>query len=139
MRGGWYSYEAKYTKNIPIVLGEKGNEHSYNEIIRLVEVMIQLQIEKQQTNTPDKLNQLEARIKYTDDKIDQLVFNLHRKMQLSPSPALYVHSSGGYYESGVQGIYEVNNIMEVLQMELANGNKINWDAESLSGDSAEKI
>jgi len=26
---------------------------------------------------PDKLNQLEARIKYTDDKINQLVFDLY--------------------------------------------------------------
>jgi hypothetical protein len=39
--------------------------------------MLQLQKEKQQTNLPDKLNQLEARIKYTDDKINQLVFELY--------------------------------------------------------------
>ena len=46
-------------------------------IIHLVETMLQLQKEKQQTNLPDKLNQLEARIKYTDDKINQLVFELY--------------------------------------------------------------
>ena len=39
--------------------------------------MLQLQKEKQQTSLPDKLNQLEARIKYTDDKINQLVFELY--------------------------------------------------------------
>ena len=39
--------------------------------------MLQLQREKQQTNLSDKLNQLEARIKYTDDKINQLVFELY--------------------------------------------------------------
>ena len=39
--------------------------------------MLQLQKEKQQTNLPDKLSQLEARIKYTDDKINQLVFELY--------------------------------------------------------------
>jgi hypothetical protein len=39
--------------------------------------MLQLQKEKQQTNLPDKLNQLEARIKYTDEKINQLVFELY--------------------------------------------------------------
>ena len=39
--------------------------------------MLQLQKEKQQINLPDKLNQLEARIKYTDDKINQLVFELY--------------------------------------------------------------
>jgi hypothetical protein len=39
--------------------------------------MLQLQKEKQLTTLPDKLNQLEARIKYTDDKINQLVFELY--------------------------------------------------------------
>ena len=29
------------------------------------------------SNLPDKFNQLEARIKYTDDKINQLVFKLY--------------------------------------------------------------
>jgi adenine-specific DNA-methyltransferase len=47
------------------------------EIVHLVETMLQLQKEKQQTTLPDKLNQLEARIKYTDDKINELVFELY--------------------------------------------------------------
>ena len=33
--------------------------------------------EKQQTNLQDKLNQLEARINHTDDKINQLAFELY--------------------------------------------------------------
>jgi len=47
------------------------------EIVHLVETMLQLQKEKQQTNLSDKLNQLEARIKYTDEKINNLVFELY--------------------------------------------------------------
>jgi hypothetical protein len=47
------------------------------EIVHLVETMLQLQKEKQQTSLPDKLNLLEARIKYTDEKINQLVFELY--------------------------------------------------------------
>jgi len=47
------------------------------EIVHLVETMLQLQKEKQQTTLPDKLIQLEARIKYTDDKINELVFELY--------------------------------------------------------------
>ncbi len=42
-----------------------------------VETMLQLQKEKQQTNLPDKLEQLKARIKYTDDKINKLVYGLY--------------------------------------------------------------
>ena len=60
--------------------------------------------------------------KFLLQKIDYIHNNPCRgKWLLAPSPALYVHSSGGYYEDGVQGIYEVNNIMEVLQMDLTNG------------------
>jgi hypothetical protein len=51
---------------------------SVNSMVHLVETMLQLQKEKQQTSLPDKLIQLEARIKYTDGKINQLVFELYR-------------------------------------------------------------
>lgn len=47
------------------------------QIVQLVETILQLHKEKQQTSTPDKLSQLEARIEYTDDKIKQLVFDLY--------------------------------------------------------------
>jgi hypothetical protein len=53
------------------------NKKMNDSIVHLVETMLQLQKEKQQTSLPDKLNQLEARIKYTDDKINQLVFELY--------------------------------------------------------------
>ncbi len=36
-----------------------------------------LQKEKQQATLPDKLEQLKARIKYTDDKINKLVYSLY--------------------------------------------------------------
>jgi hypothetical protein len=39
--------------------------------------MLQLNKEKQQTTTPDKLEQLNTRIKYTDDKINKLVYQLY--------------------------------------------------------------
>ncbi len=38
---------------------------------------VELQKEKQQTTLPDKLEQLKARIKYTDDKINKLVYSLY--------------------------------------------------------------
>ena len=39
--------------------------------------MLQLQKEKQQTTLPDKLDQLNTRIEYTDEKINKLVFELY--------------------------------------------------------------
>ncbi|MFZ1800742.1 MAG: TaqI-like C-terminal specificity domain-containing protein [Chitinophagaceae bacterium] len=55
----------------------KSEKFFYDSIVQLVETMLQLHKEKLQTHTPDKLNQLEARIKYTDEKINQLVFDLY--------------------------------------------------------------
>jgi hypothetical protein len=55
----------------------KSEKSLHDSIVHLVETMLQLQKVKQQTSLPDKLNQLEARIKYTDDKINQLVFELY--------------------------------------------------------------
>ena len=60
-----------------IDFNNKAEKSLHDSIVHLVETMLQLQKEKQQTTLPEKLNQLEARIKYTDDKINQLVFELY--------------------------------------------------------------
>jgi hypothetical protein len=77
-RGGWITCTKQYFSQLPIKIIDKENQSLHDSIVHLVETMLQLQKEKQQTNLPDKLNQLEARIKYTDDKINQLVFELYR-------------------------------------------------------------
>lgn len=55
----------------------KTEKSLHDEIIKLVETMLQLNKEKQQTTTPDKLNQLDTRIQYTYDKINKLVYQLY--------------------------------------------------------------
>jgi RNase P/RNase MRP subunit p29 len=67
-------------ERLPIKIIDSTNQSKksiHDSIVHLVQTMLQLQKEKQQTTLPDKLNQLEARIKYTDDKINQLVFELY--------------------------------------------------------------
>jgi hypothetical protein len=60
------------------LISTKKNEKSlHDEIVNLVETMLQLNKEKQQTTTPDKLDQLNTRIKYTDEKINKLVYQLY--------------------------------------------------------------
>jgi hypothetical protein len=73
IRGGYFRFIRQYLEVLPIVIDERFE----NELVHLVEKILQLHKEKQQTNTPDKLSQLETRIKYTDEKIDQLVFDLY--------------------------------------------------------------
>jgi adenine-specific DNA-methyltransferase len=76
-RGGWITCTKQYFSQLPIKIIDKENQSLHDSIVHLVETMLQLQKEKQQTNLPDKLNQLEARIKYTDEKINKLVFELY--------------------------------------------------------------
>lgn len=63
--------------SIPIPTITKENKSLHDEIVHLVETMLQLQKEKQQTTLPDKLDQLNTRIEYTDEKINKLVFELY--------------------------------------------------------------
>ncbi len=63
---------------IPIINFKNKKERTLHvAIVQLVATMLQLQKEKQQTNTPDKLNQLNTRIQYTDEKINKLVYELY--------------------------------------------------------------
>ena len=73
-QGGYFEYKPMYVSKLPIA---KASKLLHDEIVQLVETMLQLNKEKQQTNTPDKLNQLDTRIKYTDDKINKLVYGLY--------------------------------------------------------------
>ncbi|HEY8660832.1 MAG TPA: TaqI-like C-terminal specificity domain-containing protein, partial [Hanamia sp.] len=80
LRGGFYEPSYVFFKNFPIKKIDENNKQEkslHDEIVQLVETMLQLNKEKQQTNTPDKLNQLNTRIQYTDDKINKLVYGLY--------------------------------------------------------------
>jgi len=48
-----------------------------NEIVTLVDTMLQLQKEKQTATLPQQIEQLEQRIKHTDDSINQKVYALY--------------------------------------------------------------
>ncbi|MEO6135703.1 MAG: N-6 DNA methylase [Ginsengibacter sp.] len=58
----------------PIPVIDKKKDEQLN---KLVNTLLQLQKEKQQTTLPDKLKQLETRIQYTDDIINKLVYELY--------------------------------------------------------------
>lgn len=77
MRGGWYSFEAKYIKHLPIVIPSKEQQKFEKEIIALVEMIIKLKQEKQSTSLSEKEEQLKQRILYTDEKMNKLVYELY--------------------------------------------------------------
>ena len=74
IRGGYFMMAKQYVQTLPIVLP---NENLKNELVKLVDSMLTLNKEKQQTTLPEKLEQLQQRINYTDKKIDSLVYQLY--------------------------------------------------------------
>ena len=79
-QGGYFEYKPMYVSKLPIKKIDEKNKFEkslHDEIIQLVESMLQLQQQKQNTALPDQLNQLKQRIAYTDDKINENVYTLY--------------------------------------------------------------
>lgn len=69
-----------YFKNFPIKKIDEKNKTEkslHDEIVQLVDTMLQLQQQKQTATLPEQLQQLEQRITYTDDKINEKVYALY--------------------------------------------------------------
>lgn len=78
MRGGWYSYEAKYIKNLPVVVPTPGNKGLVESIMGHVKSMIKLQRDKQETTLPHQLDQLDQKINHVQNSIDNIVYQLYK-------------------------------------------------------------
>ncbi|MGN6165752.1 MAG: Eco57I restriction-modification methylase domain-containing protein [Flavisolibacter sp.] len=74
IRGGYLRFIRQYLQTLPIA---KANGMQEKEIIQLVDAMLSLHKEKQQTTLPEKLESLQHRINHTDEKINQLVYQLY--------------------------------------------------------------
>ena len=58
---------------------------------------------------------------FINQKLNYIHFNpCTGKWQLADCPENYLHSSAGFYNTGSQGIYEVKNIMEIMDIDLSN-------------------
>jgi predicted type IV restriction endonuclease len=80
VQGGFYRLKIIYIKQLSIKKIDSKNKIEkslHDEIVKLVETMLQLQQQKQSSTLPEQLQQLEQRIAYTDDKINQKVYALY--------------------------------------------------------------
>ncbi len=58
--------------------------------------------------------------KFIEQKLDYIHWNACTgKWNLASCPENYVHSSAGFYYKGVQGIFKVDNIMEMMDIDLS--------------------
>jgi hypothetical protein len=83
MRGGWYSFEARFIRELPIRvcnLGNKADKARHDKMVELVTRMMELK--KQQARAPKKQSPsakqlLDQKLAITDQQIDQLVYELY--------------------------------------------------------------
>jgi hypothetical protein len=59
-------------------------------------------------------------LEFIKQKLNYIHFNpCTGKWNLADIPENYVHSSAGYYDAGIQGIFPVDNIMDVMDIDLS--------------------
>ena len=77
-RGGWFGYDAKIIRNIPIRLidfSDPADKARHAKIVSLVERMLSLH--KQSPKTPQEQEMVKREIESTDREIDSLVYELY--------------------------------------------------------------
>ncbi len=73
-QGGYFEYKPMYVSKLPIA---KANKKQKEEVIKYVDIILQLNQQLQQTTLPQQQEQLKQRIAFTDKKIDALVYELY--------------------------------------------------------------
>ncbi|MGV8964263.1 MAG: Eco57I restriction-modification methylase domain-containing protein [Candidatus Saccharimonadaceae bacterium] len=63
--------------SIPIPIISKYNTQYYDEIVKLVDHILQLNQEKSETNLQTKITQLESKIDYCENRINEIVYQLY--------------------------------------------------------------
>jgi hypothetical protein len=80
MRGGWYSYEARFIRGLPIRTikdSEKASAARRDKIISLVEQMLSAKGQLQQAHTDRERDFYENKCAALDSQIDALVYELY--------------------------------------------------------------
>ena len=80
MRGGWFSFESKYIKHLPIKVPNSKNKtevENQKEIEKLVNQLLQLNQEKAETKLATQVSQLQSRIDFCESRINEIVYSLY--------------------------------------------------------------
>ncbi|MFA6413080.1 MAG: N-6 DNA methylase [Syntrophales bacterium] len=80
MRGGYYSYEARFIRNLPIRpidFSDPTDIARHDRIVTLVEAMLNLNKQLATARTPHEETILKRQIETTDRQIDRLVYELY--------------------------------------------------------------
>lgn len=78
-RGGYFSYESRFIKNLPIRIIDFNNPKEkilHDDLVKLVDVMLDLR-KREQKAEGHELEQLKRQIEKTDQEIDERVYELY--------------------------------------------------------------
>ena len=89
LRGGFFEPSYVYLKTFPVKVFEENNPLCI-EIINRVEALLQLNKEKQSATLQTQLDQIQSRIDFHEDKINQVVYKLY---SLTPDEITLVENS----------------------------------------------
>jgi len=81
MRGGYYSYESRFIRHLPIHTIDSADHRDkarHDKVVTLVERMLELNKKKHSGKlAPSEVDRIEREIAATDQEIDQLVYQLY--------------------------------------------------------------
>ena len=80
MRGGWFSYESRFIKNLPICpinFSDSAEKAMHDKMVSLVERMLELQKQSAVVRSPLDKERVGREIESTDRAIDKLVYELY--------------------------------------------------------------
>jgi len=80
MRGGYYSYESRFIRHLPIRtidFSDPADKARHNRIVELVEQMLALSKQLAEAKVPQTKTVLQRQIETTDRQIDRLVYELY--------------------------------------------------------------
>lgn len=80
MRGGFYKYETRFIKDLPIRtidFSDLADVTRHNHMISLVDQMLFLHKQLKEARTPQDQIRLQRQIEATDEQIDALVYELY--------------------------------------------------------------
>jgi hypothetical protein len=80
MRGGYFSYESRFIRNLPIRIiniSDPADKTRHHRMVKLVEQMLSLHKQLAAVKTPDDKTRLQRQTDATDQQIDHLVYELY--------------------------------------------------------------
>jgi hypothetical protein len=80
MRGGYYSFESRFIRNLPIKVIDNSQipeKKKHDLIVNLVQQMLSLHEKINEVNTPPAKKMIQQQIQATDRQINQLVYELY--------------------------------------------------------------